>query len=330
MGPGAMAALGYVGTLGRKLLRQTTPDTAVRTQVFALPTVWPAIHTTPEEADAAPFPVVYGDLMPAALPRGVPGAQAVYPIAISRTVYEASSSSSFQSLQAELRGGLGRGLSGGVAFTYAHAIDDVSDLFPTAGAPALPQNSQSRSERASANFDSRFRLAAFWSWRLSGPSRRWVWNNWTLGGMAALQSGQPYTVNSTYDWNGDGNLTDRLNTTAGLEIQPHDPDPRVQVRLAAPASSLLAPRSVGFFRGDGAVGRNTFRAPGLASLDVALGRDIPLGEARRIQARLEAFNVFNRTHFGIPVRWLEAPGFGQSVNTLVHSRTLQIALRAAF
>ncbi len=49
-----------------------------------------------------------------------------------------------------------------------------------------------------------------------------------------------------------------------------------------------------------------------------------------LRFRCEFFNILNRSHFGIPVRILEAPGFGESVTTTVPARTLQFALKLSF
>jgi hypothetical protein len=46
--------------------------------------------------------------------------------------------------------------------------------------------------------------------------------------------------------------------------------------------------------------------------------------------RVEAFNAWNRTHFAIPVRVLEAPSFGSSVDTLINPRQIQFALKYIF
>jgi hypothetical protein len=46
--------------------------------------------------------------------------------------------------------------------------------------------------------------------------------------------------------------------------------------------------------------------------------------------RAEFFNFVNRANFGIPVRHLEAPAFGQSVDTVTPGRRIQFALKYSF
>ncbi len=117
-------------------------------------------------------------------------------------------------------------------------------------------------------------------------------------------------------------LTDRLDKTAGLAGGKSGP-----VILAAPASPadlLAAPGQ------NGRVGRNTFRAPGVASFDMAVIKRFRFAEQGSVEVRAEMFNLFDRTHFGIPVRILEAPAFGRAVETSLNSRRIQFALKLNF
>ncbi|HEX8179349.1 MAG TPA: hypothetical protein VF525_07380 [Pyrinomonadaceae bacterium] len=44
----------------------------------------------------------------------------------------------------------------------------------------------------------------------------------------------------------------------------------------------------------------------------------------------DVFNFINRANYGIPVRYLEAPGFGQATNTVTPARRVQLALKYSF
>ena len=81
---------------------------------------------------------------------------------------------------------------------------------------------------------------------------------------------------------------------------------------------------------DGAVGRNTFRAPGMATLDLATSKRFRFTENQSLEFRAEFFNLFNRTHFGMPIHQVDFPGFGRSVSTFVPARTIQFALKYNF
>src|SRR4029450_13022245 len=59
--------------------------------------------------------------------------------------------------------------------------------------------------------------------------------------------------------------------------------------------SQFRPARIGFF---GNVGRNTVTSPGLATVDLSVFKNVPIGTSR-LQFRLEMFNLFNRADFGI-------------------------------
>ena len=123
--------------------------------------------------------------------------------------------------------------------------------------------------------------------------------------------------------NGDGNITDRLNTTDGIVVTG---DRRQPLRLSTnDLSALRAP-----FGRDGQVGRNTFRAGSYLDLNLAAIKTFRLGETRSIVFRTEVFNFINRANFGVPVRYLEAVGFGQATSTLTPGRRVQFHLKFSF
>jgi hypothetical protein len=121
----------------------------------------------------------------------------------------------------------------------------------------------------------------------------------------------------------DGNLTDRLDTTSGIAVTG---DRRQPLRLTtSDLASLRAP--VGQ---DGQVGRNTFRAGNYLDLNLAFIKTFRLGETKSIVFRTEVFNFLDRANFGVPVRYLEAAGFGQATSTLTPGRRVQFQLKFSF
>ena len=231
------------------------------------------------------------------------------------TVFENSASSSFSSLQFSVEKRLSRNLQFRGNWTWSHALDEVSDPFDSRGFYALPQDAgRYAGERASANFDVRHRLSGFAVW-----SR----GNWQAALVTELQAGQPFTVNTAIDRNGDGNLTDRLNTLAGLTVHSGEAQSLV-INPGTPALSVLAPRGQ-----DGLVGRNTFRTAGISIADVSISRRFNLGSSA-LDLRLETFNLFNSMSYGIPVRILESPGFGHSYDMQINPRTVRLNLKMSF
>jgi hypothetical protein len=311
MGGHMSVSAAYVGTRGSRLLRLTTPELGSNMIVqLASADTLPGTLPLPSFRIDALFPL-----------RSTPLNQIVVP----HQQIEGSASSTYHSLQLEARQQYRQGVQWGAAFTYAHAIDDASDLFDTGGAFALPQDSFNlRAERASAGFDSRFRAVAHVIWDIPFLTRHWLLGGWQASGIWTAQSGQPFTVNSAVDVNEDGNLTDRLDRTDLLIVESHGPS---QIRLASGVRpfDLLAGTSR-----NGSIGRNTFRAPGIATMDMALSKSLRISDRHHVSVRAEAFNLFNRSHFGAPVRIVESPAFGSSVNTTSPARRIQFSVKYSF
>jgi hypothetical protein len=305
-----LVSLAYVGTKGTNLLRFAHPNLGPN----AIPVIDGSILSGAEINFTGTF-VSPGE-----------GFRRRFPLLGSFTSIESDVNSNYHGLQAESTLRLTRGVQFTAAYTWSHAIDEVSDIFDLAGARSLPQNSlDRRGERGDANFDVRHRFVQSFIWDLPALGKNRFLGGWQLAGVLTLQTGQPFTVISSVDVNLDGNQTDRLNALTGVSKVDEG-----SLRHRFPSTpveqfKLLAGRGT-----DGAVGRNTFRAPGLASLDLSVNKHFRFTERHRLELRVEFFNFFNRTHFGIPVHELFAPGLGRSVGTSVAARTVQVGVRYSF
>lgn len=323
-------SIAYVGTQARNLPRFTTPN--LGTNAVSLLRSFDI-----DTRGASRFqPQFFGvAIQPGTtLGRGADGAQGVSfvggrPISDVGGVefFENTATSRYDALQLELRGRLRSRLLYRAGYTLSKVLDDVSDVFELAGAPALPQNSLTLAgERGPANFDARHRFVSHAVYdfpRFEGRAARLIFKRMQVAGTALFQTGQPYTVNSIYDVNLDGNLTDRLDSTDGLVVTG---DRRQPLRLTTDdLSTLRAPLGQ-----DGGVGRNTFRAGSYLDTNVAVIKTFDLGESRSFVFRAELFNLLDRANFGVPVRQLEAPGFGQATSTLTPGRRLQFHLKFSF
>jgi hypothetical protein len=241
--------------------------------------------------------------------------------------FETTASSNYNAFQTELRGRFRQNLNFQVSYTLSKVTDDVSDVFDLAGAYALPQNSLDlEAERGPANFDVRHRWAYDMVYSFpkaeQGGFIRYLTDGLQIASTGRFHSGQPFTVNSVIDVNLDGNLTDRLDTTEGIEITGDRSRP---LRLTATDPTiLLAP-----FGQSGRVGRNSFRAGNVLELDLSVIKSFSFGP-RRLNLRADIFNLIDRANYGVPVRLLEAPGFGRAVSTVTPGRRVQFSLKYEF
>lgn len=312
----------YVGTQGRNLLRSTTPN------------LGPNALLAPLFTDALSFdPNVIGVVLPpgsrvstAGVVSGGRPTGGIGPV----TIFETSANSRYDALQLQLRGryNLLGATQFQVNYTYGEVTDDVSDVFDLAGASALPQNSLTLAgENGPANFDVRHRVTSnyitdFSSWGKNNSFLHAIFNGLEVAGTGTFQTGQPFTVNSIFDVNLDGNLTDRLNSTSGIVLTGDRAQP---LRLNSDPLALLAPIGQ-----DGRIPRNSFRSSNLLLTNAALIKTISFSEHTKLIFRTEVFNFFNRANFGIPVRFLEAPGFGRATETVTPARRIQFGLKLSF
>ncbi|HEY0546121.1 MAG TPA: carboxypeptidase regulatory-like domain-containing protein [Pyrinomonadaceae bacterium] len=316
-----VASVSYVGTRGRNLLRTTTPNFGAN--AFLLPLAFSVAGNVPAFGGFAFAPGSTTSFNG----RPVPSAGAV-------NIYSTSASSRYNALQVELRGRYKLLTSSQfqVNYTYSRATDDASDVFDLAGSPALPQNSLTfAGERAPSNFDVRHRVSYSQVSTLPEMRNRNSLVRFLFGGMqfasaGFFHTGQPFTVNSIYDINLDGNLTDRLNTLNGIVLTGDRSHPITTTsRDPVFLRNLLAPTGA-----DGAIGRNTFRSGKVMMGSLAVIKNFNVAEGKNLTFRMEIFNVFNRSNFGVPIRTLESPGFGRAIETVTPSRRIQFALKYTF
>ena len=172
----------------------------------------------------------------------------------------------------------------------------------------LPQDVRNMAaEEARASFDHRHRFVASLTYALpdlgSGAFVSKLGSGWQVNGIVLLESGAPFTVNLG---------TDRANIGAGPAQRPDQTcDPNTGgVRTAQQWFNTncftLQPQFT-----FGNAPRNSVLAPGYASVDVGLQKDVALGNDTRLQLRWEIFNVLNRTNFDVPNRVAFTPNFGR-------------------
>jgi len=176
----------------------------------------------------------------------------------------------------------------------------------------------------------------------TGVSRALV-SGWQLAAIGQLRSGPPLTLfvganRSRSRWSpsvGPGQGFDRpslapgYTTTSAIRGTPD--------QWFDPAAFVLQPAGT-----YGDLGRGALYGPDLRTLDLALKKQFPwtkLGPAGHVELRVEAFNVFNRANFGIPSLQAfagladnEAPvaTLGRIRQTVTSARQIQLGLRVQF
>ncbi len=300
LGPTRMAEVAYVGAKGRDLLRGRD------------------INQPP----ASPSPFNF---------RPVPQFSDI-------TLLESKGRSEYKSLQFSFTQRLADGLSALAAYTWASSKDDASGLFSSAGDPNFPQDSNNpAAEFGRSNFDLRHRLSLGFTCAMpfgtgSGRFNNHGWmsdvlSNWEVTGILSLESGRPFTVALLQEY--DNSNTGRSSLGFGANDRPNlagdperaDPGPDGWFNTAA-----FALPAYGSF---GNAGRNILQGPGYANMNLALLKTVPLGGLTRLQLRLEAFNLFNRTNFNLPDNFFGSPTFGKILSAQ-SPRRLQLGAKVLF
>ena len=244
-------------------------------------------------------------------------------------IFKSSAGSSYDALQLQLRGRynfLGA-TQFQVNYTYGKATDDASDVFRSGGGTGLaPECLTLAGELGPSNFDVRHRspLITFPTSQVGAkPAISCMPSSMGLrsAGTGTFQTGQPFTVNSIFDVNLDGNLTDRLELDYGL-VETDDGG-RPLYGSGHPLHSCAVGEN-------GKVQRNSFRASNLFLTNAAVIKTIRFSEDTKLVFRAEAFNLFNRANYGIPTRFLELPWFGKATDTVTPGRRIQFGLKLVF
>lgn len=309
-----MASLSYAGTRGIGLTRFTTPNRGL-------------ISTPALFWDNRTLTIL--DLPPGTRPNdlGEPRFGRPETNLGAYSVFQNHAQSDYHSLQASVLKRLAKGMQFRANWTWSHTIDQISDPFLGRGFFALPQDATRPDlERGAANFDVRHRLSGLFFYQFPTAWLKGALAGWAVTALGEFQTGQPFTVNTSFDRNLDGNLTDRLNSMEGLESHPgeavsilRDPSLDDPLRHLAPLGE------------NGRIARNSFRADDLLLLDLGVTKRFSLKDGKaKLDLRLEAFNLLNNTSFGIPVRVLESPAFGRSFDTQTPARSLRLGLKLSF
>jgi hypothetical protein len=303
--------VGYVGNEGTKLL-----------SIYDLNQNVPALDTLGDEQSGRPF-------------------NSKYPFLHVINYLSNAYTSNYNGLQSTLTMRTSHGLSFVAGYTYAHALDYLSD---NRGINA--ENAYNlRSEYGSSDFDIRHRFTFTTSYVVPGR-KAWgqMLEGWQLNSILTLQTGQPWNVADTGDdisltgessdrWNFSGNPTDfSSGSTPTPYFLPNTPPPSDPLGPTDPAyavnnpdclahaqvgqlssygcyekgHSVMTPPAQGTF---GNMHRNMFRDAGFRNWDLSVSKNWKFGEGLTAQLRGEFFNVLNHPNFANPAGANVAYGF---------------------
>jgi hypothetical protein len=198
--------------------------------------------------------------------------------------------SSYNAMNLELKRRFANNFTFLASYTWAHAIDDSSDLQTL----LIAQNVKRFDlEKADSLFDQRHRfvfsgvLSSPVSWR-EGSTWQRVFSDFSIAPIIEISSGRPFNIITNFDSNNDqSSSTDRPRVLADGTLCAPGADPGCGSIFETDANGNVVFAS-------GNLGRNMGRTHGYASFDLRVARSIRFTENMRLELIAEGFNLFNR------------------------------------
>lgn len=232
-----------------------------------------------------------------------------------------------------------KGLALQASYTFGDSIDQGSQAvgsgdFTNGFQPRYPDDPDDN--KGPSDFNVRHNFVFNYTWEIPAVSSASgatavLLNGWQLSGIVNLRSGMPFTPVLAFDraraLPRSGGAGQRPNLVSGCSANPvkGGPDQYFDV-------NCFSLPDAGYF---GNLGRNTMVGPGYASWDSAIFKNIRLGDNRRLQIRVEGFNILNRANFGLPFTAVfnasgRVANAGQIVDIVGTAREFQLGIKLEF
>jgi hypothetical protein len=251
--------------------------------------------------------------------------------------------SNYNALQVKFERRFSKGLYILNSFTWSKAIDNVSQVLEEPnGNEGRPQNVYNlAADRGLSAYDQPFNNTTSFVWDLpvgrgrafGGDLSPWldgVIGGWTLTGINTMLSGQ--TINLRYQPSPvTANLASFLG---GVALRPNVSGPVLAPSGQRTIDNYFNKANVTIPTVDqpfGTAGRNIARSNAFFQFDFGLQKNfwLPMSEVSKVEFRMEAFNVFNKTNFGAANSDRSSAAFG-TIRSTFPARQIQLALKVSF
>ena len=223
-----------------------------------------------------------------------------YPNIGSVLQLNSNGTSNYNSLQAVLKMNGWHGLTAQLAYTWAHAIDQMTEY-----RGSIPIDSFNLAlDKGSSDFDTRQNFTAYLLYTIPGSSKgpQILTHGWQVGSNINFHTGQPFNFPG---------LTASGTQRPGLDLVC-DPFAGVSHTFSAALSGTQWVNPACFVpaaNGIGNLSRNRYYGPGFSDVDVSVIKNIPIKERVTIQLRAEMFNIFNRINLASGAGSVGSNGF---------------------
>jgi Carboxypeptidase regulatory-like domain len=303
LSPNTSLSVGYVGSHGYH-------------ELIGVDANAPEPVVCPASPCPANFPntAVWGALAGTAVPAGTffiaPGTKKPNPTLANTWTWFSEGTSSYNSLQVDLKRRFSHGLTVRGVYTFSKSLDDGDSLNATAAANAVALLSNPFVPRADwglSTYDVRNIGVVTATYEVPfGQGRRYLGSDggvlrqavsgWTVNSIVTVQSGFPFTPQLSYNPSNDGDTRNPvrafLNPVFTGPVVLGNPN-----QWFNPNAFIAPPNNSGFF---GNVGRDTYLGPGLGTWDFSVLKDTHILERLNLQFRAEIFNLLDRANFNTP------------------------------
>jgi hypothetical protein len=251
----------------------------------------------------------------------------------------------YDSLQVAIQKRFSSGWRAQASYTLSESIDDASGI-----------NSQDFSnvvqygldwydptfDRGLSAFHARHNLTLNGTWELPFFRARTgalgaLLGGWSINNITAIRSGNPFTVQLGFNRSGN------LNTTGFSQHERPDVVPGCDATRGGPDRYFdIACFTLPAVNTRGNTPRNSLIGPGLIAFDLSFVKSFAIGGGRRVEARIEMFNLPNRANFAVPSGRtvftganadgspIVAPTWGRITSTVTTSRQVQLGAKLVF
>lgn len=223
--------------------------------------------------------------------------------------------SNYNALQSVFKLRAWHGLTSQIAYTWSHALDEISEYRATVVDDAF----NPKRDYGNSDFDTRHLFTLDFTydvpkapWATSSWSKR-AMNDWQVSSVWNFHTGQPFDETLSY-------LNLIGNPFAGVDHKFSATGSFPGVIWVNPAAfcdpNAGDPQCTGSQFGN--LSRNKFYGPGFGDVDLSLIKNIPVTERVKIQLRADFFNLLNRINLASGVGSVAAGGsFSPNYNTCV-------------
>jgi hypothetical protein len=257
--------------------------------------------------------------------------------------------SRYDAMQLLISRRVNRGLNFNANYTFAKATSNRNDYSQGAYDPYLDIRNRQQAWAISP-YDLRHAFKATWIYdlpmgrgtRFTGGSLSPLLSNWSISGIAIIQSGAPFSIMSGLETSVIG-LAAELRNTAVSKISSEKLSAGLALRsdgnglsfVNLPAGTFVNPEP----GQNGNLKLRAFTGPGQTSWDAGVRKTIAIGEGKNVEFRADFFNILNSANWVVRDQninntvdrlFLGNAAFGRDLSQSNTPRRIQFALRYTF